>query len=119
MRTANSRKCAEDFPLMKGQKPDVRFIRTPLMGEDIPIGGIKSCAVYAFPVLRDRPQCIAKLLHVAGNSIKIVYDLTDEFSIHKPLRHLEPTMHPNLNGSILHPLLYATSIIPFGITQVV
>ena len=57
MGPANNGKRAKDPPLMKRQKPDIRFVRTPLMGKDVPIGGIKLCTVYAFPVLRDSSAC--------------------------------------------------------------
>ena len=69
MGPANNRKCAKGPPLVKRQKPDIRFVRTPLMGKDVPVGGIELCTVYAFPVLRDRPKRIAQFLNVAGNSI--------------------------------------------------
>ena len=52
MGPANNGKRAKNPPLMKRQKPDIHFVRTPLMGKDVPIGGIKLCTVYAFPVLR-------------------------------------------------------------------
>ena len=89
MRPANSRKCAENLPLMNGQKPDIRFVRTPFMCEDVPVGCVKICGIYAFSVLRYRPQRIAKFLNVAGNPIEIAYDLPDELCVDRPVRSFE------------------------------
>ena len=43
------------------------------MGEDVPVGGVKFRAINAFPILRDRPQRIAKFLHIARDSIEIAH----------------------------------------------
>ena len=48
------------------------------MGKNVPVGGVEVRAVHALPVLGDGPKRVAKLLHVAGNSVEVAYDSPDE-----------------------------------------